>query len=155
MGKRKFRLSVQRKNHERKRWGVLPVQLPVKGGSSTFKVSVPLYALSDAQRTALLNQTFLPPAPTSLTPLSPPVNRQSASLNQTSLPPAPTSLTPLLPPVNRQSASLNQTSLPPAPTSLTPLSPLVNRQSAIVTPTSLRISFDLTPNRKCLNFFKF
>ena len=65
MGKRKFRLSVQRKNYERKRWGLLPVRLPVKGGSSTFNISVPLDALSDAQKTALLNQPSLSPIPTS------------------------------------------------------------------------------------------
>ena len=42
MGKRKLRLSVQQKNHERKRWGYFPVRIPLKGGVSVFKVSVPL-----------------------------------------------------------------------------------------------------------------
>ena len=56
MGKRKFCLSVQRKNHERKRWGYYPVRIPIKGGISVFKVSVPLGALSSDQRMALLAQ---------------------------------------------------------------------------------------------------
>ena len=55
MGKRKVRLSVQRKNHERKRWGWgrLPVRIPIKGGVSVFKVSIPLISLPNSQRTAL------------------------------------------------------------------------------------------------------
>ena len=63
MGKQKFRLSVQRKNHERKRWGYFPVRIPIKGGISVFKVSVPLSSLSSEQRTALQGQPVIrPPA---------------------------------------------------------------------------------------------
>ena len=69
MGKRKFRPGVQRKNHERKRWGYYPVRIPIKGGISVFKVSVPLSALSSDQRTALLAQppTAQPPIQSSST----------------------------------------------------------------------------------------
>ena len=44
------------KKHERKRWGYYPVRIPIKGGISVFKVSVPLGALSSDQRMALLAQ---------------------------------------------------------------------------------------------------
>lgn len=69
IGKRKFCLSVQRKNHERKRWGYYPVRIPIKGGISVFKVSVPLSDLSSDQRTALLAQppTTQPPIRSSST----------------------------------------------------------------------------------------
>ena len=41
MGRRPFCLSVQRKNHEHKKWGYFPVRIPQKH-ASVFKVSVPL-----------------------------------------------------------------------------------------------------------------
>ena len=66
MGKWKFRLSVQRKNHERKRWGFYPVRIPIKGGVSVFKVSIPLSALSSQQKTVLQLQ---PPDTSPSTPL--------------------------------------------------------------------------------------
>ena len=69
MRKRNFCLSVQRKNHERKRWGYYPVRIPIKGGISVFKVAVPLSAHLSDQRTALLAQppTTQPPIRSSST----------------------------------------------------------------------------------------
>ena len=59
MGKRKFQLSVMRKNNEQKRWGYFPVRIPIKGGVSVFKVSIPL---------ATIGRVILP-QPQSTTPL--------------------------------------------------------------------------------------
>lgn len=39
------RHRVQKKDKQRKRWGSLPVSVPLKGGVSVFKVSVPLSSL--------------------------------------------------------------------------------------------------------------
>lgn len=75
MGKRRFCLSVQRKNYERKRWVFFPVRIPFKSGISVFKVSVPLSSLSSQQRdiltSTLPSTTNSPPVPSSLstTPL--------------------------------------------------------------------------------------
>lgn len=45
-GKGKVRRHrVQKKDKRQKRWGSLPVSVPVKGGRSVFKVSVPLSSL--------------------------------------------------------------------------------------------------------------
>ena len=77
MGKRRFRLSVQRKNDERKRWGVFPVRIPVKGGVSVFKVSVPLSSLTTHQRDLLTSTLPVPtsiPKSTSALPATPLLN---------------------------------------------------------------------------------
>ena len=41
MGRRKFRLSVSRKNEERKKWGFYVVRIPLRA-VSVFPVSIPL-----------------------------------------------------------------------------------------------------------------
>ena len=48
--------GVQKKNNQRKRWGHVPVSVPVKGGRSVFRVSVPLSSLPPGQRDTLLAQ---------------------------------------------------------------------------------------------------
>lgn len=45
MGKRKFSLSVHRKNEERKRWGFYPIRIPLNK-VSVLNVSIPLDLLS-------------------------------------------------------------------------------------------------------------
>ena len=55
MGKRKFHLSVQRKNHERRKWRRLPLAIPLaKGGISTYMVSIPRSSLTDNQQQLLM-----------------------------------------------------------------------------------------------------
>ena len=46
--------GVQKKDNQRKRWGHVPVSVPVKGGRSVFRVSVPLSLLPSGQRDTLL-----------------------------------------------------------------------------------------------------
>ena len=48
--------GVQKKDNQRKRWGHVPVSVPVKGGRSVFRVSVPLSSLPSGQRDTLLAQ---------------------------------------------------------------------------------------------------
>ena len=56
-GKGKVRRGgVQKKDNQRKRWGHVPVSVPVKGGHSVFRVSVPLSSLPSEQRDTLLAQ---------------------------------------------------------------------------------------------------
>ena len=74
MGKRRFHLSVQRKNDERKRLGFFPVRIPVKGVVSVFKVSVPLSSLTTHQRDLLTSTLPVPtsnPKSTSALPATP------------------------------------------------------------------------------------
>ena len=56
-GKGKVRRGgVQKKDNEQKRWGHVPVSVPVKGGRSVFRVSIPLSLLPSEQRDTLLAQ---------------------------------------------------------------------------------------------------
>ena len=59
IGKRKGQVcrgGVQKKDTQRKRWGHIPVSVPVKGGCSVFRVSVPLSSLPSERRDTLLAQ---------------------------------------------------------------------------------------------------
>ena len=60
--------SERTRNQERKRWVFFPVRIPIKGGISVYKVSVPLSSLSSQQRD-LLTSTHPFPSPTSMPPL--------------------------------------------------------------------------------------